>query len=47
MAEAILKKSEREAGQEETEIAGGKNTAGLGIELTAMKQAHKILLQKI
>jgi hypothetical protein len=31
----------------ETEIAGGKNTAGLGIELTATKQAHEKLLQEI
>jgi hypothetical protein len=45
MAEAILKVREHEAGSE-TEIAGGKYAAGLGIELAAMK-THGKLLQKI
>ena len=47
MAEAVSKERarEHEAGRE-AEIAGDKNTAGLGIELAAM-QRHKKLLQKI
>jgi hypothetical protein len=46
MAKADLKVREHEAGSE-TEIASGKNTSGLEIELAAMKQAHGKLLQKI
>jgi len=46
MAKADLKVREHQAGSE-TEIAGGKNTAGLEIELTTMKQAHGKLLQEI
>ena len=46
MAKASGKDREHDDGRE-AEIAGGKNTAGLGIELAAMKQAHEKLLQKI
>jgi hypothetical protein len=47
MAKAVSKECarEHEAGRE-AEIAGDKNTAGLGIESAAMK-THEKLLQKI